>query len=120
MIYENKRLPNLTKLLILNCNPPSKLRKFKHPEYKTPQLSPLRFQILSHNCHNCSNYFQCYTPHCSHVPFKYSIYSPFPSAPSSPALIPIRIEPITPPNLTKPPTPSNDLEILNFSLNDID
>ena len=99
---------------------PSKLRKFKSPEYKISQLSPLRIQILSHNCLNCSNCPQCYTPHCSHVLFNYSLISPFPSAPSSPALIPIRYEPITPPNPPNPPTPSNDLEILLSSLNDFD
>ena len=81
----------------LQLTPLSQLRKFKSPEYKIPHLPPLRFQILSHNCPNCSKYLQCYPPHCSHVPFKYSMISPFPSAPSPPALIPIRIEPITPP-----------------------
>ena len=109
------------KIINIKLQPPhSKLRKFQHPAYKIPQLSPLRIQIPSHNCNNCSDSFQCYTPHCSHVPFEYSIQSPFPSATSSPAFIPIRIESITPPNLTKPPTSLIDLEILISSLNDID
>ena len=110
----------LDKIIITKLQTPFKLRKFKHSEYKIPQLFPLRIQISSHNFHNCSNYFQCYTPQCSHVPFIYPIQSPFPSGPSSHALIPIRIEPITSPNLTQSPTLLNDLEILISSLKVID
>ena len=47
------------KIINNKLQPPSKLRKFHHPAYKTPQLFPLRIQFPSHSCNNCSNYFQC-------------------------------------------------------------
>ena len=81
---------------INNTLPPSKLRKFKSPQSKPRHLSPLSIQIPSHNCSNYHNYFQCNNPHCSHVPIKDTIHSPLPPLSLSPALIPIRIEPITP------------------------
>ena len=64
----------LDKTINTKLQPPSKLRKLKHLEYKIPQLSPLLIQIPSFNCHDCFSYFQCYTPHCSHVPFKHFIH----------------------------------------------
>ena len=98
--------------------PPSKLRKFKSPPFINRPLSPLTIQIPSHNCSHYNNYIQCTTPHCSHVPIKYTCHSPLPPLPLSPALIPIRIEPVTPPSQS--PTPLNDLDNLVTSLNDVD
>ena len=89
--------------IINNKLPPSKLRKFKSPPFTNRPLSPLTIQIPSHNCSHYNNYnIQCTTPICSHVPVKYTCHSPLPPLPLSPALIPIRIEPITPP-LNLPP-----------------
>ena len=53
-------------------------------------------------------------------PCSSKIYMPFSFTPLplSPALIPIRIEPITPPSQS--PTPLNDLDNLVTSLNDVD
>ena len=83
------------------------------------QLSPLSIQIPSHNCYNHYNCFSYNTPHCSHVPVNYAIHSHFfPPPPPSPALIPIRIEAITP--TFQPPSPLNDLDPLVTSLNDVD
>ena len=84
---------------ITNKLPPSKLRKFKPTQTKIQNLSPLRIQIPSHNCSKHHNYFQCKTPHCSQVPLKFTT----PPLPTSPAINPIRIEPITPP--IQSPTP---------------
>ena len=103
---------------INNTLPPSKLCKFKSPQSKPRHLSPLSIQIPSHNCSNYQNYFQCNTPHCSHVSIKDTIHSPLPPLSLSPALIPIRIEPITP--SSQSPTPLNDLDNLVTSLNDVD
>ena len=47
------------------------------------------------------------------MPFSFT-----PPLPLSPALIPIRIEPVTPPSQS--PTPLNDLDNLVTSLNDVD
>ena len=104
--------------IINNTLPPSKLRKFKSRPFTPRPLSPLTIQIPSHNCCNYNNYIQCTTPHCSHVPVKYTCHSPLPPLSLSPALIPIRIEPITPPSQS--PTPLNDLDNLVTSLNDVD
>ena len=104
--------------IINNTLPPSKLRKFKSPPFTYRPLSPLTIQIPPHNCCHYNNYIQCTTPHCSHVPVKYTCPSPLPPLPLSPALIPIRIEPITP--LSQSPTPLNDLDNLVTSLNDVD
>ena len=104
--------------IINNTLPPSKLRKFKSRPFTPRPLSPLTIQIPSHNCCNYNNYIQCTTPHCSHVPVKYTCHSPLPPLSLSPALIPIRIEPITPPSQS--PTPLNDLANLVTSLNDVD
>ena len=57
-------------------------------------------------------------PHCSHVPVKYTLHSPLPPLSLSPALILIRIEPITP--SSQSPTPLNDLDNLVTSLNDVE
>ena len=101
----------------INNQPPlSKLRKFKTPQ--PIQLSPLSIQIPNHNCYNHYNCFSYNTPHCSHVPVNYAILSHFPPPPPSPALIPIRIEAITP--TFEPPSPLNDLDPLVTSLNDVD
>ena len=82
---------------INNNLPPSKLTKFKQSQPKNPQLSPLSIQIPSHhNCYNYNNCFHGHAPHCSHVPVKYAIHSYFHPLPPSPALIPIRVEAITP------------------------
>ena len=102
---------------INNTLPPSKLSKFKSTQSKPRHLSPLNIQIPSHNCPNYHNYFQCNTPHCSHVPVKYTFHSPLPRLSLSPALIPIRIEPITP--SSQSPTPLIDLDNLVTSLNDV-
>ena len=106
-IYE-QHLDELIKQTYLELNkiinnklPPSKLSKFKSPQPKTKQLSPLSIQIPSHNCYNYHNCFPCNNHHCSHVPFQYTTHSHLPPLPPSPALIPIRIEPITP--LCQPP-----------------
>ena len=101
-----------------NKLPPSKLRKFKSFKATTKQLSPLSIQISPHNCYNHQNCFPCSNHYCSHVPFQYTIHSHLPPLPPSPALIPIRIEPITPP--CQPPTPLNDLDPLISSINDVD
>ena len=98
-----------------NALPPSKLRKFKVTQSQYKHISPLNIQIPSHNC---SNYFKCHAPHCSHLPVPYNFHSPLPPLPLSPALIPIRIEPITP--SSQSPTPLNDLDNLVTSLNDVD
>ena len=103
---------------INNKLPPSKLRKFQSPPFTNRPLSPLNIQIPSHNCSHYNNYIQCTTPHCSHVPLKYTCHSPLPPLPLSPALIPIRIEPVTPPSQS--PTPLNDLDNLVTSSNDVD
>ena len=103
-----------------NPLPPSKVRKFKPPQPQFKQLSPLSIQIPSHN-HNSYNHHNCFhynSSNCSHVPFTYAINSQFPPLLPSPALIPIRIEPITPP--CAPPSPLNDLDMLVSSLNDVD
>ena len=73
-------------------------------------LSPLNIQIPSHNCSKYYNYSQCHAPHCSHSPVPYTFHSPLPPLPLSPALIPIRIEPITP--SSQSPTPLKDLDNL--------
>ena len=101
---------------INNTPPLSKLRKFKttHPV----QLSPLSIQIPSNNCCNHYNCFPSNPLHCSHVPLNYTMHSHFPPPPPSPALIPIRIEAITP--TFQPPSPLNDLDPLVTSLNDVD
>ena len=104
--------------IINNTLPPSKLRKFKSPPSTHRPLIPLTIQILSHNCCNYNNSIRCTTPYCSHVPIKYTCPSPLPPLPLSPALIPIRIEPVTPPSQS--PTPLNDLDNLVTSLNDVD
>ena len=105
---------------INNTLPPSKLTKFKKPQPKQPQLSPLSIQIPSHqNYYNYNNGFHGLVPHCSHVPVKYAIHSYFPpTPPPSPALILIRVEPISP--SFQPPSPLNDLDNLITSLNDVD
>ena len=101
----------------LNNTPPlSKLRKFKTTQ--PMQLSPLSIQIPSHNCCNHYNCFPSNPLHCSHVPLKYNMHSHFPPPPPSPALIPIRVEAITP--TFQPPSPLNDLDPLVTSLNDVD
>ena len=101
----------------LNNTPPlSKLRKFKTTQ--PMQLSPLSIQIPSHNCCNHYNCFPSNPLHCSHVPLKYTMHSHFPPPPPSPALIPIRVEAITP--TFQPPSPLNDLDPLVTSLNDVD
>ena len=64
--------------IINNKLPPSKLRKFKSPQFKNRSLSPLHIQIPSHNCSNYHNYIQCIAPHCTHVPVKYTTHSPLP------------------------------------------
>ena len=69
---------------INNKLPPSKLRKFKSPQFTNRPLSPLTIQIPSHNCSNYNHYIQCTTPHCSHVPVKYTSHSPLP-----PSLFPL-------------------------------
>ena len=101
---------------INNTPPLSKLRKFKttHPV----QLSPLSIQIPSNNCCNHYNCFPSNPLHCSHVPLNYALHSHFPPPPPSPALIPIRVEAITP--TFQPPSPLNDLDPLVTSLNDVD
>ena len=66
----------------INNKPPSKLRKFKSPQFKNRPLSPLNIQIPSHNCSNYNNYIQCTTPHCSHVPVRHTSHSPLPPPPS--------------------------------------
>ena len=104
--------------IINNKLPPSKLRTFKSPPFTNRPLSPLTIQILPHNCSHYNNYIQCTTPHCSHVPVKYTCHSPLPPLSVSPAIIPIRIEPVTPPSQS--PTPLNDLDNLVTSLNDVD
>ena len=104
--------------IINNKLPHSKLRKLKSPPFTHRPLSPLTIQIPSHNCCHYNNYIQCTTPHCSHVPVKYTCPSPLPPLSLSPALIPIRIEPVTPPSQS--PTPLNDLDNLVTSLNDVD
>ena len=104
--------------IIDNTLSPSKLRKFKLPPSINRPLSPLTIQIPSHNCSHYNNSIQCTTHHCSHVPVKYTCHSPLPPLPLSPALIPIRIEPLTPPSQS--PTPLNDLDNLVTSLNDVD
>ena len=104
--------------IINNKLPPSKLRTFNSPPFTNRPLSPLTIQIPPHNCSHYNNYIQCTTPHCSHVPVKYTCHSPLPPLSLSPALIPIRIEPITPPSQS--PTPLNDLDNLVTSLNDVD
>ena len=101
-----------------NTLPPSKLRKFKLPQLQYKHISPLNIQIPSHNCSNYHNYSQCHAPRCSHLPVPYNFHSPLPPLPLSPALIPIRIEPITP--SSQSPTPLNDLDNLVTSLNDVD
>ena len=101
---------------INNTPPLSKLRKFK-TTYPV-QLSPLSIQIPSNNCCNHYNCFPSNPLHCSHVPLNYTMHSHFPPPPPSPALIPIRIEPITP--TFQPPSPLNDLDPLVTSLNDVD
>ena len=103
---------------INNELPTSKLRKFKLTPSKPRHLSPLNIQIPSHNCSNYHNYFQSNNPHCSHVPIIYTLHSPLPPLSLSPAIIPIRIEPITP--SSQSPTPLNDLDNLVTSLNDVD
>ena len=101
----------------LNNTPPlSKLRKFKTTQ--PMQLSPLSIQIPPNNCCNYYNCFPSNPLHCSHVPLAYTMHSHFPSPPPSPALIPIRVEPITP--TFQPPSPLNDLDPLVTSLNDVD
>ena len=101
----------------INHTPPlSKLRKFKPPQ--PLQLSPLSIQIPSHNCCNHYNCFPSNPLHCSHVPLNYAMHSHFPPPPPSPALIPIRVEAITP--TFQPPSPLNDLDPLVTSLNDVD
>ena len=47
---------------INNKLPPSKLRKFKSPQFTNRPLSPLTIQIPSHNCSNYNHYIQCTTP----------------------------------------------------------
>ena len=101
---------------INNTPPLSKLRKFK-TTYPV-QLSPLSIQIPSNNCCNHYNCFPSNPLHCSHVPLNYTMHSHFPPPPPSPALIPIRIEAITP--TFQPPSPLNDLDPLVTSLNDVD
>ena len=102
------------------ATPPSKLRKVLHPKYKIRNHPLCVFKphpIIAIIALIISSAIRPLVLTCrSNI--LYNLL--FPSAPSSPALIPIRIEPITPPNITQPPTLLNDLEILISSLNDID
>ena len=79
--------------LVTHFTPHSKLIKSKSYQYNPSKLYPLTVQIPLHNNHNC---FDCYPQKSSYLPHNYCNSHAFPLPPSSPALIPIRIEYITP------------------------
>ena len=111
---ELNRIYNNVNSIVKNLKNPSKLLNFKSPAFKTTQFLPLRIHTLSDICYNC---FQCYPLRWSHLPHNHCTRSFFPLSPSSLALIPIKVESITPPTSQNS---LNDLTLLMTSLQDDD